>query len=320
MSKMSTEHAADTRPACPVTRQTLNGATMGTRYSAIFYASPDMALPPLASALSGAVDRVDRQMSGWKPGSDLNRLNVAEIGIWIGVPRELVAVLAQSLRIGQASSGAFDIGVGDLVAAWGFGLPGNDASGGGPILAAAERRPVTSAALELDVNTGRARRLAPIKLDLSGIAKGYGVDELARVMGEFDIRSWLVGIDGEMRAKGLKPDGTMWTVAHERPDREVREAMGVLELRDMAVATSGNYRHFREAGGRIVSHTMNPRTAQPLDNDVASVTVLAPTCMIADAWATAFMVMGADRGLKAARAHGLDAIFVLQDGRVRATL
>ncbi len=138
-------------------------------------------------------------------------------------------------------------------------------------------------------------------------------------MDAFRIPSWLVGIDGEMRAKGAKPDGSMWAVAHERPDRHVREAMGVIELQDMAVATSGNYRHLREVGGRTVSHTMDPRTDAPLENNVASVTVLAPTCMKADAWATALMVMGVEDGLEAARAQGVDVIFVLQDGTVRST-
>jgi thiamine biosynthesis lipoprotein len=158
------------------------------------------------------------------------------------------------------------------------------------------------------------------QLDLSGIAKGFGVDEMARVMDSFRIPAWLVGIDGEMRAKGTKPDGSMWSVAHERPDRQFREAMGVLELQDMAVATSGHYRHYREVDGKIISHTMNPRTGAPLENGPASVTVLAPTCMTADAWATALMVMGVEAGLKIARAQRFDVIFVLRDGSVQTTL
>ena len=103
----------------------------------------------------------------------------------------------------------------------------------------------------------RANR-GPLSLDLSGIAKGYGVDEMARVMEAFAIPSWLVGIDGEMRAKGLKPDGSPWAVALERPERGTRDAMGVIELTDMAVATSGNYRHWVDVGGKTLSHTMNP--------------------------------------------------------------
>lgn len=293
-------------------RHALNGATMGTRYSAIFHAPAAMPLAELAASLFAAVDRVDRQMSNWKPDSDLSRLNAAPVGEWVKLPPELMRVLAEALRIGRASRGAFDIGVGALVSAWGFG-PGGTALPAG-------QRAVTTAALMLNLPEGLARKTAPLALDLCGIAKGFGVDEMARVMEEFGIRSWLVGIDGEMRAGGAKPDGESWAVAHERPDRHRREAMGVIELTDGAIATSGNYRHWKEAGGRVVSHTMNPATDAPLDNAVASVSVLAPGCMAADAWATALLVAGPDAGMKLAEAAGIEAIFVFADGRVQSTL
>lgn len=318
--KMSTSRANAAPATRTLTRRTLNGETMGTRYSAVYFASPELDPASLSSAMFDAVTRVDAQMSTWKPNSDLNRLSAAPSGTWVDIPPELMAVLALSLRIERASHGSFDIGVGELVSAWGFGPPAGSVHGKALPPGQGVKRPATSAVLELDAKAGRARHLEPISLDLSGIAKGYGVDEMARVMIAFGIPSWLVGIDGEMRAKGLKPDGTMWAVAHERPDRDAREAMGVLELRDMAVATSGNYRHFRDVGGKTVSHTMNPLTAQPLDNDITSVTVLAPTCTLADAWATAFMVMGVADGMQAARARGLDVLFVLQDGSIHTTL
>ncbi|MBX9873577.1 MAG: FAD:protein FMN transferase, partial [Beijerinckiaceae bacterium] len=161
---------------------------------------------------------------------------------------------------------------------------------------------------------------APLALDLSGIAKGHGVDEMARVMRQFSIPAWLVGIDGEMRAGGAKPDGTPWIVAHERPVRGVREAMGVIELEDRAVATSGNYRHYRDIGARTISHTMDPRCGLPLENGLASVTVLAQTCLEADAWATALLVLGEVAGLRLARMMDMAAIFVFADGWVETTL
>jgi thiamine biosynthesis lipoprotein len=159
-----------------------------------------------------------------------------------------------------------------------------------------------------------------VTLDLSGIAKGFGVDEMARVMDAFGIRSWLVGIDGEMRARGLKPDGVPWAVAHERPDRHSREAMGVIELTDMAVATSGNYRHWVEMDGTLLSHTMDPGTHRPIANGIASVSVLATTCMAADAWATAFMVLGAEAASRLAADLGMGTIFVFDDGTVSSTI
>lgn len=304
----------------PLVRHALNGPTMGTRYAAVFFAPDGMATAPLDAALFAAVDRVDRQMSSWKPDSDLNRLNAAPVGEWVTIPQELSAVLAEALSIGQATQGAFDIGVGALVSAWGFG-PGTREPDQLRIAAASELpRAATRDALQLDVIASRARKSAPLALDLSGIAKGFGVDEMARVMDAFGIRTWLVGIDGEMRARGLKPDGTPWAVAHERPDRHSREAMGVIELTDMAVATSGNYRHWVQLDGKLLSHTMDPGTHRPITNGIASVSVLAATCMAADAWATAFMVLGAEAASKFAAEMGMGTIFVFADGTVRSTI
>lgn len=320
MSKMCIDLAKTARGRLPLIRQTLSGSTMGTRYSAVFYRAPGTNVAALNAALFAAVDRVDRQMSSWKAESDLNRFNAAPLITWVDIPREMMTVLEASLEVERASSGAFDIGVGDYVSAWGFGATGDPVGREQPPTAVGVPGQAASAALELNSREGRARKTMPITIDLSGIAKGFAVDEMARIMDGFCIPSWLVGIDGEMRAKGTKPDGSMWAVAHERPDRHVREAMGVLELQDMAVATSGNYRHFREVGGRSVSHTIDPRTGAPLQNEVASVSVLAPRCMTADAWATAVMVMGIEAGLEAARARGFDVIFVMQDGVVHSTL
>lgn len=320
MSKMSIDLSEFPSSRLPLTRKTLSGNTMGTRYSAVFYAARGTDVDVLNDALFAAVDRVDRQMSSWKSDSSLNRLNAAPDNAWVDIPRELMTVLEASLQIECSTKGAFDIGVGKHVEAWGFGPAIQSAGLVQPPVTTGKPCHAASASLQLNHSEGRARKTAPITLDLAGIAKGYGVDEMGRVMNTFRIPSWLVGIDGEMRAKGAKPDGTMWAVAHERPDRHKREAMGVIELQDMAVATSGNYRHFREVGGRTVSHTMDPRTGAPLENDVASVSVLTPRCMTADAWATALMVMGVEAGLEAARGQGIDAIYVLRDGAVRSTL
>jgi FAD:protein FMN transferase len=317
--KTSTDNSSPFRPTAPLARRVLNGTTMGTRYSAVFYASGTANIDSLAKALFEAVDRVDRQMSTWKPKSDLNRLNAAPVGEWMTVPRELMTVLAEALRIGLYTQGAFDIGVGALVDAWGFGPAGPRPDRGRIAAASTDRRAATTEALQLDVAGGRVRKIASLSLDLSGIAKGFGVDEMARVMDEFGMPAWLVGIDGEMRAKGFKPDGSPWAVAHERPDRYIRDAMGVIELTDMAIATSGNYRRWLAIDGRIVSHTIEPATGKPLKNAIASVSVVAPSCLTADALATALLVSGADDGIRLARVAGVDAIFVFGDGTVRTS-
>ncbi|MCL7466816.1 FAD:protein FMN transferase [Phaeovulum sp. NW3] len=299
MSKMSTD----------LVRHALSGPTMGTRWSALFFADPGFDPAPVQTALQTAVDAVDAQMSTWKPDSDLMRLNAAPVGEWQRVPPDLARVLALGLAIGRASGGAFDIGMGDAVQAWGFGPDTADPQA---IRAAmqAPRRP-SHEVLELDRD--RVRKTTPVALDLNGIAKGYGVDRLAEVLQGHGIRDALVGIDGEMRAMGLRPDDSPWTIAVEAPDTDRRAPHSILALQDAAVATSGDYRHWVTVNGRNLSHTMDPGRGAPLIASPASVTVTAPTCAEADAWATALMVMGVEAGMSHARKSALDALFLVRD-------
>ncbi|MCS3841643.1 thiamine biosynthesis lipoprotein [Pseudomonas sp. JAI111] len=293
-------------------RYSLNGETMGTRYTALFYAGPGIDTDEVGQRLAHAVARVDQQMSTWKDDSDLNRLNAAPEQEWVSVPKELCTVLSAALRVGQQSDGAFDIAVGDLVNAWGFGPGEQTITEQGTVPPGA--RLLASAALMVDPQRNQARKRGPLNLDLSGIAKGFGVDELARCLEDLGITRYLVGIDGEMRARGVKPDGQCWAVALEKPNRGVREVMGVMELSDAAIATSGDYRHWVDVAGQSYAHTMNPVTGAPLCNRLAAVTVVAASCMLADAWATALMVLGETEGPRLAQARGMDALFVLREG------
>ncbi len=306
MSKMSTDLA----------RFALNGPTMGTRWSALFFAPNGFDPATVRAALQAAIDEVDAQMSTWKPDSDLMRLNAAPVGAWVAAPVRLREVLRLGLEIGRASGGAFDIGMGDAVTAWGFG-PEAAAAHHIRSAMAAPRRPTHEV---LEIGEGRVRKSVPLALDLNGIAKGYGVDRLAETLLEHGIEDALVGIDGEMRALGLRPDREPWTIAVEAPDPERRAPHSVLALQDAAVATSGDYRHWVEVQGRRLSHTMDPGRGAPVLASPASVSVVARTCAEADAWATALMVLGEDEGGLLARRLGLDALFLLRsDGEgVRA--
>lgn len=291
-----------------LTRHTLNGPTMGTRWSAQFRAPATPAPDPIHAALAESVDVVDRQMSTWKPDSDLMRLNNAAVSTSVPVPSELMEVLSRALEIGRLSGGAFDIGVGDVVTAWGFGPRGADESAMRQALS--RTRPVAHEVLELDRASLRVRKQVPITLNLSGIAKGYAVDRMMAVLDRFGIANALVGLDGEIRTRGLRPDGRPWAIALERPDYEKRAAFSILELEDAAVATSGDYRHWADIGGRRFSHTIDPARGAPLSGTLASVTVMADNCMDADAWATALMVLGVRSGAELAKELRLNAIFI----------
>jgi len=283
---------------------------MGTRWSALFHSAPGFDAVPIRAALEAAVEDVDAQMSTWRPDSDLMRLNSAPVSEWTAVPARLLEVLRFGLKIGHASGGAFDIGMGDAVAAWGFGPEAATTDQ----IRAAMTIPRRAACHVLDIEAGKVRKSGQIKLDLNGIAKGYGVDRLAETLNSFGIVSGLVGIDGEMRALGPRPDGEPWTIAIEKPDYKRRAPHSILLLHDAAVATSGDYRHWVDAGGRRWSHTMDPRRGGPLAASPASVTVVAPTCVAADAWATALMIRGSLEGAELARRNNLEALFIDREG------
>ncbi|MBX4908837.1 MULTISPECIES: FAD:protein FMN transferase [Rhizobium] len=289
-------------------RHALNGPTMGTRWSALFHMPDGFETAGVYAAMAGAVAEVDRQMSTWKPESDLNRLNAARPGEWVALPEQLVKVLQAGLAVGVASGGAFDIGIGDAVAAWGFGVGEADAQA---IKAARRlRRNPAHDILELDAANGRVRKHADMRFDLNGIAKGYGVDRLAEAAALHGIEAGLFAIDGELRARGAQPDGTGWAVAVEKPHRHQRAPHSIIELEDAAVATSGDYRHWVDVGGHRLSHTIDPCRGMPLEDSPASATVIAHDCMSADAWATAMMVLGEHRGLKLAKRLGLSVVFL----------
>ncbi len=285
---------------------------MGTRWSASVDADASVDLAALNQDLAAAVQLVDQQMSPWKPDSDLMRLNRAPVDTWVDLPAELLEVLTCALDIHRLSAGAFDPGVGALVDAWGFGAVRDAPDAAAIHTARKAARCPTHQALALDRPAGRARKTAPLRLDLCGIAKGYAVDRMAAVLLQHGVRHALAALDGELRAVGGEASGEPWAVALERPEAERRAVHGVIELQDLAVATSGDYRRYLQVGDSRVAHTMDARRAAPVKNNVASVTVLASSCMHADAWATALLVAGAGDGLALAQRMALDALFLLR--------
>ncbi len=300
----------DAAPAQPL--RTLGGPTMGTRWSVLI--DEPLVDPTLQSRFQAVVDEVDSQMSTWKPDSDLMRLNAAPLGTWVPLPDRLLCVLEAGLAISRQTKGAFEMNIGDAVRAWGFGP---EAINLGAIrTASAARRVAAMDALDVDMVTGMAHKTAPLALDLSGIAKGYGVDRLAETATELGLKHALCLIDGEVRAVGTRSDGRPWTVGIDAPEVGPRGQHSVLALKDMAVATSGDYRHFLTVGTTRLAHTMDPRRGAPLVGPPASVTVLARSCMVADALATVFMVMGDRKGLDFAKDQAISVLFLLRPSDV----
>lgn len=309
MPKISSEPL---KQATPCQHSTLHGPTMGTRWSASVDADPTVDLDALRQDLAAAVSQVDNQMSPWKPDSDLMRLNNAPVGDWVALPPEILEVLDCALEVQRLSNGAFNPCVGALVDAWGFGAV-RDAPDAQAIREARQSLSMaTQDSLELDRPAGLARKHAPVQIDLCGIAKGYAVDRMAQVLQQHGVRHALASLDGELRAVGGQANGLPWSVALERPETGRRAVHGVIALEDLAVATSGDYRHYLEVGDTRLAHTMDARRCAPVNNAVTSVTVLARTCMHADAWATALLVASPGEGLAMAQRMDMDALFLLR--------
>ncbi|WP_202900106.1 FAD:protein FMN transferase [Thioclava atlantica] len=305
MSRMSSEFG--------LIRHTLSGPVMGTRWQALFHLPEGISAEPVRAAMEVAVRRVDAQMSAWIETSDLNRFNRTAPGIWVDLPPEMMAVLDLGLTVGRLSRGAFDIALGSVTRAWGFGPDPADGSAIRDEITGG-RRPPGHELVELDLPNGRARAHAPLALDLNGIAKGFGADRLAEAARMQGISAGVFGIDGELRVLGSRPDGRGWPIVLEKPDYEIRDGLKLIELEAAAIATSGDYRHWVDLGETRLPHTMDPARRAPLPEGPASVTVIANACAAADAWATAFTVLGERAGGEIARDLGLEVLFLRRDG------
>ncbi len=297
------------RRSDPAALQTLTGEAMGTTWSVRLHNPDFRPLDEARQAIEAALALVVRQMSNWEAGSDISRFNRAEPGSWHALPPEFFTVLACALDWAQASGGAWDPTVGPLVDLWGFGPRAEKEQGAGIPDAYALRRArerVGYQHIVLDLAGRRALQPGAVHVDFSGIAKGYSVDLVAERLQALGHTDFLVEVGGELRACGQRPGNQPWRVAvASMADQSTPLA---LPLRDMAIATSGDHWHAFEQGGRRYSHTIDPRSAEPVAHGLTSVTVLHAECMQADALATVLTVLGPREGLDFAEQRGVAAL------------
>lgn len=299
----------------------LYGETMGTTWVVTLNA-PGLSREARAAAreaIQAELDAVNAAMSTWDPDSELSRFNAHASTQPFSFSAATLSVLELSQQVSTRSGGAFDVTVRPLVAAFGFGagarLPG-DLPSSAELEAIRQR--VGADQLVVDVAAGQARKLHPLlEIDLSAIAKGYGVEQVARRLAAEGFGDFLIEVGGEVEAKGLRPGGGPWRVAVERPEPDGRAVHAVVELSDLAMATSGDYRSFYEAGGERLTHLFDPRTGRPIQHGLASVSVVHASAAAADAWATALSVLGPEEGPKTAEARGIGAYFISRTGEGR---
>jgi len=296
------------------------GPTMGTTYHVRLVAAQPVDIERLQANVEKLLAKIDRQMSTYRPDSELSRFNRAPAGEWYGVSAATAEVVAAAQEISRATGGALDVTVGPLVRLWHFG-PKGKRSGSGPgggrfkppsvdaLRAAKEAVGYQKLAVRIEPPALR-KQIDRLEIDLSSIAPGYAVDSLAALLAERGLRAFMVEIGGEVRTAGCRDDGKPWRVAIERPVAERREMQMAVPLADAAISTAGDYRKFFEHAGRRYSHILDPATGRPVEHALASVTVVADTCLEADGWDTPLLVMGPERGYECAEKHGVAAMFI----------
>lgn len=312
--------AADPAPAGAAVHD-FAGHSMGTTWSVRLAVPPGKAAPDdLQELLQQQLDIVVAEMSHWEPDSSLGRFNRAAAGSWHVLPRAFFDVLTYAVEVGRLSGDAYDPAAGHIVNRWGFGPTNASVHYSDPAYTTPQAEEIRqlraqreAARIQLDPGRKRAFQPGRVQLDLSAVAKGYSVDRLAYFLSHHGVKHFLVEVGGELRGAGMRPDGQPWWVELEPlPDSGVPDM--VLALHGLAVATSGDYRKFFMLDGRRYAHTIDPRSAMPVCNGLASVTVVHPQCMAADAWSTALTVLGPEQGLAMAERQGLAARFVLRGG------
>ncbi|MDC5841736.1 FAD:protein FMN transferase [Vibrio europaeus] len=300
----------------PAEQVHLSGPTMGTSYNIKYISAEGI---PSPEALQQEVDRlleeVNDQMSTYRKDSELSRFNQLQSSESFEVSPQTVTVVKEAIRLNGLTQGALDVTVGPLVNLWGFGPEARPEVVPSDEELAARKAMTGIEHLSVEGNTLR-KDIPNLYVDLSTIAKGWGVDVVADYIQSQGVKNYMVEVGGEMRLKGVNREGVKWRIAIEKPSTDERAIQEIIEPGDMAVATSGDYRIYFERDGVRYSHIINPQTGKPIRHKVVSVTVLDKSSMTADGLATGLMVLGEELGMQVANENNIPAFMIVktQDG------
>ena len=306
----------------PHNERSLGGETMGTSWSIKLY-SPisDEQFNFISTESISMLADLDQKLSTYKQDSEITRFNLSSELDWQSVSEEFATLVDQALRISELSQGTFDITVSPLVDLWGFSKNKKDAMAF-PIASEIARVKATTGYRHLQARKqppALKKALPELHIDLSAIAKGYAADHLATLLEAHGVVNYLAEVGGELKASGISKELRPWLVGVEKPVPGWREIMRAVEVRGNGVATSGDYRNFIEIDGTRYSHTIDPRSGMPTLYKGASVTVIADSSLMADAWATAFFILPKNEALRLSEQHHLGIYYVEQseDGFVQ---
>lgn len=286
--------------SCGPKRQTvlISGQTMGTSYRVKAVLGTAQDREQVKARIESNLYDFDLEMSNWNPKSWVTAFNDSESTDWQDIGNSALEIIAMAQEVSTASEGAFDITISPLIESWGFGVTGRE---GVPSAEAIEelRAFVGFDKILLDKDKAKVRKLHPqTKLNASALAKGYGVDMISELLLQLDVQNFMVEIGGEVRCQGKPMRRDTWSIGLQRPQRGAGiKLQGTVPLRDLSMATSGDYRHYYKRGQDFYSHILDPRSGFPVEHSLCSATVTAPSCALADALATCFLVLGTQASL-----------------------
>ncbi|MDA7963530.1 FAD:protein FMN transferase [Ruegeria sp.] len=292
----------------------LSGETMGTTFN-IIAIGEDLDEAALGTAVQDTLARVNGKMSNWDPNSEVSTFSASTDTGPVAVSDEFAWVIEAAQDVHAKSNGTFDVTLGPLIELWGFGPRKPE----DPVPADAEIQAALDAVgqaglLKLDRAAGTLTKSNPsVGINLSAIAKGYGIDAVAETLREAGIEDYMVEIGGDLVAKGENDKGEDWRIGIEKPETGAQGIQLIVPLDDQGMATSGDYKNFFEQDGVRYSHIIDPTTGRPITHRTTSVTVLAENAMLADAWATAMLALGQDKGMELAEQHKLAVFFISRD-------
>jgi thiamine biosynthesis lipoprotein len=301
--------------ACKQGSQVLEilGFSMGTTYKvvAVDHAN-SLDKAQLEGAISAALADVNGSMSNWDSSSEISKFNAQTGTSAIPMSSDLAVVMSAAADVNAASGGRFDTTVGPLVELWGFGANGTQQIPSDAEIETARAK--SGHANTLRVGNGTLQKTqAGAQVYLSAIGKGFGADKVGQALETLGVSDYLVEIGGDLYASGKNPDGLPWQIGVEAPNAANRSVLGVVGLSGLGMASSGDYRNFFEEDGTRYSHLIDPATGRPIEHKTVSATVLAKNAMLADAWATAMLILGREEGLEVAKANGLAVQFIEHD-------
>lgn len=290
--------------------QKISGETQGTTYNiTVEYKKGE----DLKAEIEDVLSDFDMSLSTYEPTSIISRVNSNDEDV--GLDEKFIRVFNEAHEVYQSTGGAFDITVAPIVNAWGFGFtPGMDVDS-----ALIDSLLMYVGMDKVNLADNKIVKDDPsVMLDVNAIAQGYSVDVMAEFLDSKKINNYLVEIGGELRCKGKNPKGSDWKIGIDRPEEgnitPGAKLQAVIALKTKSLATSGNYRKFYEMDGIKYAHSIDPKTGYPVLSRLLSATVLADECITADAYATAFMVMGLEKSIEFLSAQeDLEAYLVYSD-------